>query len=206
MKHPLHRLESGYTLIEMMVVVTIITALSTLTWLNAPSLLGTHTLRAGVGVIYDNLAVARQSAISGNRSSVVVVRITGSNAWKCLSVFSIDPQTSEWRQTEDWKVLPSNIYLDHTFLPAWPQTSNLVSSANSLLAPAAPITQGGQPLEYGVDYLCVGFYSDGSLMTDKNVAFKVIFNPGNKTSPANITNWTVLLAEQAGGRLKLLRP
>lgn len=193
---------AGYTLIELLAVLALVSALSTLTWINGPSLLGSGGLRNGVESIHGNLSQARQSAITTMRPSVVVIRTSGPDAWRSLATYSIDPGTSEWIPTGKWQVLPPNVSIDNTWDSDWPQAKNLPTAVLQVGEPSQPITQAGKALKFGDDYLPIGFLPDGSMTSPENVALRVVRNPDGQLPSEEIKEWTILLIERTGGRVK----
>ena len=196
----------GFTLLELLVTIAILLLLSTLTWTLGPSLLESHWLRTGADLIHNNLSLARQTAVSTGRPSILVMRTTGTNAWKDIAVFSVDPDLSIWTQINAWQSLPRTVLVDNTFSPAWPKTVGIQSAIGLVGAPSAPITREKFSLVHDEDYLSVGFFPDGSIVAKENIAIKVITKPTDTAASANPHNFVILLAERAGGRVKVLRP
>jgi len=172
----------GFSLIELLVVISIVALLSTLTWLNGPSLLGAGWLRSGSDALYNTLSLARQTAVTNDMPCAFVIRTTGSNAWKTL---------------------PQNIFVDENFLPTWQNTKGLAFIAGSVAAPSPAITQAGSSLQHDQDYLALVFLPDGSMMSSENIALKLIIKRGDAV---NSDNAFILLAERAGGRVKMIQP
>lgn len=202
---PISQLNRGFTLVEMMVVIALISALSTFTLMNAPNLLGESRLRSGANDIHNHLALARQAAINSNTPTVLVLRTTGTHAWKSIAVFAMKPESADWTQIGAWHQLPETILVDDSYVPAWPNTQAPSAGTSSVAAPTPAITQAGAALTHDVDYVSVGFLPDGSMMTDENVALKVVRNPGDSPATVDPNNWFILLAERAGGRVKVLQ-
>jgi prepilin-type N-terminal cleavage/methylation domain-containing protein len=193
----------GFSLIELLVVISIVALLSTLTWLNGPSLLGAGWLRSGSDALYNTLSLARQTAVTNDMPCAFVIRTTGSNAWKEIALFTINVNTSNWIQTAAWKTLPQNIFVDEKFLPTWQNTKGLAFIAGSVAAPSPAITQAGSSLQHDQDYLALVFLPDGSMMASENIALKLIIKRGDAV---NSDNAFILLAERAGGRVKMIQP
>ncbi|MEI6337263.1 MAG: prepilin-type N-terminal cleavage/methylation domain-containing protein [Verrucomicrobiota bacterium] len=193
----------GFSLIELLVVISIVALLSTLTWLNGPSLLGAGWLRSGSDALYNTLSLARQTAVTNDMPCAFVIRTTGSNAWKEIALFTINVNTSNWIQTAAWKTLPQNIFVDENFLPTWQNTKGLAFIAGSVAAPSPAITQAGSSLQHDQDYLALVFLPDGSMMSSENIALKLIIKRGDAV---NSDNAFILLAERAGGRVKMIQP
>ena len=197
------RKSKGFSLIELLAVISIVALLSTLTWLNGPSLLGAGWLRSGSDALYNTLSLARQTAVTSDMPCAFVIRTTGSNAWKQIALFTINFNTYNWTQTAAWKTLPQNIVVDENFLPTWQNTKGLAFIAGSVAAPSPAITQAGSSLQHYQDYLALVFLPDGSMMSSENIALKIIIKRGDAV---NSDSALILLAERAGGRVKMIQP
>jgi len=193
----------GFSLIELLIVISIVALLSTLTWLNAASLLGAGWLRSGSDALYNTLSLARQTAVTNDMPCAFVIRTTGSNAWKEIALFTINVNTSNWIQTAPWKTLPQNIFVDENYVPTWQNTKGLAFIAGSVAAPSPAITQAGSSLQHDKDYLALVFLPDGSMMSSENIALRLIIKRGDAV---NSDNTFILLAERAGGRVKMIQP
>jgi len=206
----------AFSLMELLVVVAIISALSGLLVLNGPALVASAGLRSGSQLVSDTLALARNLALSRNAASYVVIRSSGDQSWQRLAVFALDPSSGQWNLALPWKSMPSGAWIDQNYDPSTEAWSNLptdISKAHAkVTAPSQTIRDGNQSLTFGTDYLCIGFLPNGALLADKSLALRIVRGIrtgqsfiviGGNTTP---TDWVKLIVEKNTGRTKELRP
>jgi type II secretory pathway pseudopilin PulG len=204
------------SLIELLVVVAILGILGVLTVINGPSLLSAGGLRAGSQLVADAVALARDTAITQNTSTIVVIRTSGDQSWQRLTVFALDPESGQWNRIMAWKNIPQGAFIDQTYDPSaepWSKKPiDLVRAHAAVPAPSQAIRDADQVLTFGTDFLCIGFWPSGALISDNNLALRIVrgirtgntFNAvGGNTAP---TDWVKLIIEKNTGRSKELRP
>jgi prepilin-type N-terminal cleavage/methylation domain-containing protein len=204
------------SLIELLVVVAILGILGVLAVINGPSLLSAGGLRAGSQLAADSLSLARDMAITKNTATVVVIRTSGDQSWQRLSVFSIDAESGQWTKLLPWKNIPQGAFIDQTYDPSsepWSKKPiDLVQAHANVTAPSQAIIDAGQTLAFGTDYKCIGFSPSGALISDDNLALRIVrgVRTGGNFSAAGgnatPTDWVKLIVEKSTGRSKELRP
>ena len=133
MVHPppgrLHALTRGYSLIELLAVIAIISALAGLT-VGSLSPVKANKLTVAGNQIADLLAVARQNSISRHAWTAVVIKSGGMARYSAYCLFELtrndDGGYGAWKPVAPWRLLPEGIRFDPT-----PSTDNFVTIANS---------------------------------------------------------------------------
>jgi prepilin-type N-terminal cleavage/methylation domain-containing protein len=206
----------AFSLVELLVVVAVLSVLAGLVVINGPALLASGGLRSGSQLVSDSLALARNMARSRNSATYVVIRSTGDQSWQRLAVFSLDPTSQQWKQLMPWKNIPQGAFIDQTYDPSaepWSKKPIDLTRAHAAVpAPSQVISDAGQNLTFGTDYLCIGFWPSGALISDDNLALRIVrgvrngsnfIAAGGNAAPAD---WVKLIVEKNTGRTKELRP
>jgi len=206
----------AFSLIELLVVVAILGILGVLAVINGPGLLSVGGLRAGSQLVADAVALARDTAITKNTATVVVIRISGDQSWQRLSIFEVDNVSGQWKMLMPWKNIPQGAFIDQTYDPSaepWSKKPiDLVQAHANVTAPSQSISDAGQTLAFGTDYKCVGFWPSGALISDNNLAVRIVrgIRTGNTFNAAGgnatPTDWVKLIVEKNTGRTKEIRP
>ena len=215
-RHPWREQCRAMSLIELLVVVAILGILGVLAVINGPGLLSAGGLRAGSQLVADAVALARDTAITKNTATIVVIRTSGDQSWQRLSVFALDPESGQWNRIMAWKNIPQGAFIDQTYDPSaepWSKKpTDLARSHTAVPAPSQAIIDAGQNLAFGTDYLCIGFWPSGALISDNNLALRIVrgVRTGGNFSAAGgnatPTDWVKLIIEKNTGRTKELRP
>ncbi len=214
--HPLRARCRAMSLIELLVVVAILGILGVLAVINGPGLLSAGGLRAGSQLVADAVGFARDTAITKNTATIVVIRNSGDLSWQRLGVFALDPESSQWNRLMPWKNIPQGAFIDQTYDPSAEPWSNkpidLARAHAAVPAPSQAIRDADQALTFGTDYLCIGFWPSGALISDDNLALRIVrgvrngsnfIAAGGNAAPAD---WVKLIVEKNTGRTKELRP
>jgi hypothetical protein len=200
-----------------MAVLAIILILTALAYLNGPSLLEATDFTQGSRLVLDTLNNARGNAVNQSVPTVVAIRITGTDAWQRLAIFSApvsNTGSSNWVQISKWQNLPQRAFIDSTYNPAAePWTSPANSLAQSpVMAPASPIQDGGTSLTYQQDYYAIGFLTDGSLQNSNNMALRIVrgHNPNGVItmevdSSGQPLDWVKIMIVEITGQVKEIR-
>ena len=206
----------AFSLVELLVVVAIMGILGSLLAINGPSLLSAGALTGGSQIVADNLAFARDHAMAKSVPTFVAIQNSGENSWQRIAVFACPAESSSWEQVSAWKNLPDRAFVDSTYDPQTEPWSNkptdLAAAHSSVPAPSPSLRDGGRTLTFGTDYLCVGFLPSGALLSDNNLALRIVRGrragaeltaDGGAATP---TDWVKLLLEKSTGRSKEIRP
>ena len=214
--HPWRTPCRAMSLIELLVVVAILGILGVLAVINGPGLLSAGGLRAGSQLVADSIALARDTAITKNTATIVVIRTSGDQSWQRLSVFALDPESGQWNRIMAWKNIPQGAFIDQTYDPSvepWSKKPiDLTRAHADVPAPSQAIRDADQVLTFGTDYLCIGFWPSGALISDNNLALRIVrgVRTGGNFSAAGgnatPTDWVKLIIEKNTGRTKELRP
>jgi hypothetical protein len=166
--------------------------------------------------VADAVALARDTAITKNTATIVVIRTSGDQSWQRLSVFALDPESGQWNRVMAWKNIPQGAFIDQTYDPSaepWSKKPiDLAQAHANVTAPSQAIIDAGQTLAFGTDYLCIGFWPSGALISDNNLALRIVRGvrsggnfsaAGGNATPAD---WVKLIVEKNTGRTKELRP
>ena len=205
----------GFSLLELLVVITIILILATLIGLNSGGILGAAGVTSGAELVRNQINAARQTATAKGLTSFVVIQKTGPNAWQRVGVFAQVPGTTQWQQLDRWRNLPVQSFVDPNYSPAsepWARKPLSLSEAHQKVpAPSTPIQDLGTALVHGNDYLAMAFLPGGSLVSDENVALRVAAgrsDNGNVSIQGGLTptNWVKLVIEKISGQVKEITP
>lgn len=170
-------LRSGFTLIEMLVVIAVISVLTVMSLSLLSSKKGSEITMAG-GVVSDLAHLARQNALAKNTRTVLVLAQVNEGGQPRSAVSIWDAATTN--QLEKWTVLPETVVATNVSGFASPFTLPCVFRGQS-------ITNGD----------CFVFYPDGHMSEDQtqvaqlsvrarqgnpNDYYKLVFNPLTGTS------------------------
>ena len=213
--HPWRTPCRAFSLVELLVVVAIMGILGSLLAINGPSLLSAGALTGASQMVVDNLAFARDHAMAKSVPTFVAIQNSGDRSWQRIAVFALPAESSSWEQVSQWKSLPDRAFVDNTYDPQTEPWSNkpcdLNGAHSNVPAPASPIRDGSRSLAFGADYLCVGFLPSGALLSDNNLAIRIVrgrrvgaelITDGGASTP---TDWVKLLLEKSTGRSKEIR-
>jgi prepilin-type N-terminal cleavage/methylation domain-containing protein len=212
---PFPSCHGAFSLVELLVVVALVALLSTLLVLNSQGLLQARGVSGAAALLNDTLRLSSQSAVSGGRSTYLVIRTTGPDAWRRIGVFQQTPGSAEWEQIDRWRNLPPSAYVDPDYDPAsepWTRKPLSLSAAHSRVPPpATPILDSGTSLAHGSDYFALGFLAGGGIIADDNAALRiaagrtldgtVVIDGGESPS-----NWVKLIVEKISGQPKQILP
>ena len=206
----------AFSLVELLVVVAILGLLGSLLAINGPSLLSAAALRGGSQIVADNLAFARDYAMAKSVPTFVAIQNSGDKSWQRIAVFAFPAESSSWEQVTAWKNLPERAFVDSTYDPLAEPWSNKPTDLNhahsNVPAPSSSIRDGSRSLAFGTDYLCFGFLPSGALLSDSNLAIRIVrgrrqgaelIADGGASTP---NDWVKLLVEKSTGRSKEIRP
>ena len=155
------RAASGFTLVEILIVISLIGFLVGLTTLSVGSLGEGHRLTAAGGMTVDVINNARQLARAKNTMTMVAV-INNENGnpeddkGRVLTTLVYSPDTATnggWSQVDQWRVLPVGIMIDQStpvaeylFRPG-PATTVLKRGASAIKYSSVTFLPDGRPLE-----------------------------------------------------------
>ena len=126
-----HRAPRGYSLIELLAVIAILSALAGLT-MGSLSPIRANALTVAGNRMADLLASARQNSISRQAFTAVVIKSAGLARYSAYSLFELarndDGTFGAWKSVAPWRLLPEGIRFDPTQSP-----DNFVTIANSLI-------------------------------------------------------------------------
>jgi len=208
-------MRQAFSLLELLVVVSIIGVFGAMLAINAPAILNAGALSRGSRVLGDSVTFARDAALSKDLSTFVVIRSSGNQSWQRIAVFSRAGDSDSWEQISQWQNLPNGAIIDDTYNPAnepWTRKPDDLRAAHAIVPP--PLTQirdGGQELDPLLDYLCIGFLPDGALLANNNVGVRVVrgrridgtFLIDGGSQPVD---WVKLIIEKTTGRTKEIYP
>jgi len=190
---------AGFSLIELLVTVALISLLATLVSPALSSVLGGRNVARALDVVSSTAAVARQMAMTkGNPIAMVVSQSSHSTpddnpAVMLLSAPEIS--TDPWAPVGAWTKVPTNVQLDVYLRDG--KKSFFAGGEGPLLAPLPLKLNGKSVSEY--DYIV--FYPDGSVNAPANGP-ALTFRRLNKTDTA--TEYTMVVQSNSG-RTKIIQ-
>jgi len=197
-----HRRAPGFTLVELLAVLAIVAVLILLVARIGPEFFRGRSVEASADLLRQTLSETREAAITRGRYGYLVIRTTGPGAWRRFSIFTKNRADGLWEPVSAWQSCLAPARIDDSFtIPAsWTGTVGLSEMTSRITAPAAPIRDGAALLSFGTDYQAIGFLPAGRLITDENVALRLIADPGG-AGPGS----PILITESAMGRVKVVR-
>ncbi len=213
----MHGCRTGFTLVEMLVVITIIGLLITVSTAGLSGAIQAMRLTNSGGKVTQVMEAARQRAMTGNvMTAVILVTKAGQNGdGRALTVAECPPG-GPWVQTREWEMLPDGIVID---LDA--DTDNVSFLANTPDKFPFNDGQSGSPVKYNGFSLPPGTYAariflpGGGLLNPNDAAVlqvvqgtieggRVAYNHRNPSGkPANYYRVALL---GATGKTKVERP
>jgi prepilin-type N-terminal cleavage/methylation domain-containing protein len=217
----------GFSLVETLVVITIIGVLASLCGLAMQGVSSAARLSTGGSQIADLLDQARERAILNQSPVAVVLLGAGATANHVFTALSYSASTATWVQSTKWQNLPSGIIANpnanSTDGSGNPMTAFLPSNS-PLVSPALPpLTYLGTTYSAGAatsGYGYIIFLSDGSLYQDSNgfpslpCVLQLIEGinqssgtqyTGNQNTSGKPADYFEILVNNTG-RVKILRP
>jgi len=159
MKREGKRRFAGFTLLELLVVISIILAMAVLL-VPAFNNIGKANALSNTGNSLANLAaIAQQNSMAKNTLTALIIPV-GDSGWNSAALYELTsrddgsaPTSSDWRQISKWEIFPEGITID--------QTTFVDESKSSLLpAPLPAIKRGGNTVG---NYCFVAFLPRGTL-------------------------------------------
>ncbi len=222
--HANHR--GGFSLVELLVVITLILFLS---GLSAFSLKGTSAARlANAGAsISGFIESARENAILKRQPVAVAMLVSGEDANRAFTALGYVPPASgqtngSWKQISRWELLPQGVTVDLGADSAGNALTGLLPSGSPPVGTALPslVRKGAtyaasDPSGYGY----VVFMPDGSLFQNANGSTPPVLRliegnwqegsiqyTGGKDDNGNTANYVEISINQATGKVKIIRP
>ncbi|HEY5741967.1 MAG TPA: prepilin-type N-terminal cleavage/methylation domain-containing protein [Terrimicrobiaceae bacterium] len=174
----------GYSLIELLAVMAIISALAGLT-IGSLSPVRANALTAGGNQSADLLAAARQNSLARHAFTAVVIKATGDGRFSAHCLFELtrddDGNFTAWKMIRPWDLLPDGIcfHQDSDFL----QVANCVIGAQGQNLPTAANFRGSSAdLTSKPDFRVQIFQPDGTLIGGKLLRLRVAEGAQDSTS------------------------
>ncbi len=187
-RKPGARDKGGFSLVEMLVVLTIMGILSALTVSSIASLRSTALSSAGNQLV-DVFAMARQNSISKNCFTAVIIRTQGTGACAAYSLVqsSRDETTGvfgAWTEVTPWRYLPNGIVFENSSTNG--DTFMTVATALPGTLPTSANLQGAQ-IAFGTAGNVVQCYQpDGTLVGGQALKLRLI--EGTSDNSGNIVS------------------
>ena len=214
-------LQKGFTMVELLVVMSIVAILTSLSVLGLKSIMGDTGLTGAGNQMSQFFTFARQEAISKNTLVAVVVLTTpnvGSAQYRTFSAWELAlpangtaPTSSNWVQASKWVTLPAGIVVDVSTAI----DPNLATTASSFALSATPVTSPaalpsmnylGQNVNPATDCAAQVFTPSGRLNSSSpNLCMLTLVerNPNPASLPANYVTY---IFNPATGETKVVRP
>jgi prepilin-type N-terminal cleavage/methylation domain-containing protein len=180
-----HRRRSGFSLLEMLCVVAIMSILSTVMVMSFRSVDAAKLTTAG-NTMADALSWARQNSIARNAFTAVVVKTTPSGAYCSYCLLQLqqnsDGSYGGWTALTAWKKLPTGIY----FYANTGVTDNFLNGSDTVpvsLPTSFPFQ--GQQIDLTSSTIFHVYQPDGSLIS--NQEFRLRLTEGVADSSGNVT-------------------
>lgn len=144
------------------------------------------SLTSAGNTIADTVALARQSSISQDAFTAIVVQKTGTDPYRiyCLMQLKRDPtsgsfSSSTWQLLTPWRHLAGGLIFD----PASTVSSNFLASTGSLMGAQANIAYQGQPLDLSNSNSAVFevFRPDGTMDETQPTRLRLVCGSWNST-------------------------
>jgi prepilin-type N-terminal cleavage/methylation domain-containing protein len=157
----------AYSLIELLAVMAIISALAGLT-VGSLSPVKANALTAGGNQIADLLTAARQNSLARHAFTAVIIKTTGEARYSAFCLFELsrndDGTFSGWKMAAPWRFLPEGIRFDPNLTVTTP-TLNFADSSNNpgvpVVLPSVPFRGQAVNLSSGAAFQV--FAPDGTL-------------------------------------------
>lgn len=194
------RRASAFTLLELLIVVSLIAIFASMVVPPAVSMLQARSVELAGALVADAVATARQEAVAGNRT--VELRLyrspSGSGDWQALQLWA--SRGAGEQPVTRLQRFPDGVAV---WLPHSPLVTTLLTNpAFRTLGTTNPALAGGS-----VDYVSVQFRAsgalDGSVSTNGNFITLVPRHETNASSPAN---YAAVLINPATGKPTVIRP
>jgi prepilin-type N-terminal cleavage/methylation domain-containing protein len=215
----------GFSLVELLTVITIISLLTSLLLLGHGSFVGGVGLLGAGDKTSDLFAFARQEAIAKNTMTAVVLVTspsTGTGAYRAFSIWELSlpvsggaPDSTDWHQTSRWQTLPSGIVVDSSASASSFLQSSTVSPALPTINYLGTILNPSSGTDCAVQYFMPSGRLDWSSATETcqlrlvegfyNGAATSYQHP-SQTNPAQPANYVSYIFSTATGEPKIVRP
>jgi prepilin-type N-terminal cleavage/methylation domain-containing protein len=175
----LHPASRGYSLIELLAVMAILSALAGLT-VGSLSPVKANALTAGGNQITDLLASARQNSISRHAFTAVVVKSADDARYSAYCLFELtrndDGNFATWKMLAPWRLLPEGIRFDDSESPT--NFLTIANSRNGIASKDLPnsIPFHGKPVDLASksDFRAQIFQPDGTLAGEKLLRLRLV--------------------------------
>jgi prepilin-type N-terminal cleavage/methylation domain-containing protein len=213
--------QRGFSLMELLLVISIIAVMTSLSVVGMKSLVGDRGLTGAGNQMSAILAFARQEAISKN-TDVAVVILTSTNAnagqYRTLSVWEFvtpadgsTPTSSNWIQASKWQTLPTGIVIDSSSTidanlgPTATASSFVLQS--STVSPALPtMSYLGGSVNPATDCAVQVFLPSGRLISSAPNPCTLTLVEGSSHPAALPSNYVTYYFSTATGETKVVRP
>jgi prepilin-type N-terminal cleavage/methylation domain-containing protein len=185
----LHPASRGYSLIELLAVMAILSALAGLT-VGSLSPVKANALTAGGNQITDLLTSARQNSISRHAFTAVLIKSTGDARFSAHCLFELtrndNGTAAAWKMLVPWRLLPEGVRFDPDAVTA-PAANFALASNNPHPPSALPSIQfRGQAVNLASDVAYQIFAPDGTLTRGEPVRLRLVEAAENLAGPGII--------------------
>ena len=176
-RSPLAR-SGGFSLVEMLVVLTIMGVLSALTVSSFGVLRSTSLAAAGNNIV-DVFAMARQNSIAKNNFTAVVIQTQGTGALASYCVLDLTRDANgnfgAWTQVSPWRYLPRGVVFENnqSSIDTYMNQSLVSSTLPSALPTSFPF-QGSQVDLTSSSYVVQCYQPDGTLVGGQQLRLRLI--------------------------------
>jgi prepilin-type N-terminal cleavage/methylation domain-containing protein len=186
----LHAAQRGYSLVELLAVMAILSALAGLT-VGSLSPVKANALTAGGNQITDLLTSARQNSISRHAFTAVVIKSTGDARYSAYCLFELtrndDGAFGAWKMQAPWRSLPEGVRFDPDAPVIAPATNFLDTVGRPLPSPLPNAVQfRGKAVNLTTDAAYQIFAPDGTLTRGEPVRLRLVEGAENLAGPGII--------------------
>lgn len=218
--------EAGFSLIELLVVVSVISLLTAVTGICLKSVGGSARVSTAGNRVSSLIEAARENAIVKKRPTAVVLLVPNTDiANRVFTVLEYQPPTGmtgtgTWKQIFKWEVLPVGVVVDSARDESGMISTNFLPPNSPTVSPFSPVSYQGKNYSPNIAQGCAYFVflEDGRILKDdagnppSPVKLRLVEGIMNgsgviqRTAAGATANYYDIIVNDATGRTKVVRP